>query len=169
MTRGQFRLVWNRVKQEFQTNVFPVNVWLFLLLTNHRPQASRTNRTGSSTSGRWFRSAPFTWEEHSRSPFTFPKPLQPSTTRAEGKHVTPTVLLKMFEMQSDLFWSNPSHTHTEVLSRSLSETLTQLVNPFFVCLLGMERTWTVRVKAAANQTPSLWHPALHRTHWTATR
>lgn len=35
--------------------------------------------------------------------------------------------------------------------------------------LGMERTWTVRVKAAANQTPSLWHHAPLRTHWTATR
>lgn len=73
---------------------FPDNFWLLELiplLTNNRRQALKTSRTGSNTSGRWYRSVPFTWEERSKSPFTFPNQLQPSTTRGEGKHVTPTV------------------------------------------------------------------------------
>lgn len=79
----------HRVKLEFQLEFqFPTasdrDLIPNTLIVFRRP-ASRTSRTGSSTSGRWSRSGPFTWEEPSKSPFIFQRQLQPSTTRDEGK------------------------------------------------------------------------------------
>lgn len=93
MTRSISRLVW---KKQSETRI-PMDVHFLTIFdffpsfTNDRRLASKTSKTGSNTSGRWYRSARFTWEERSKSPFTFPNQLQPSTTRGEGKHVTPTV------------------------------------------------------------------------------